>query len=60
MRRHPSAPSPEEGFHKHFDLNVLGLILASQEAVKYFGQEGGSIINMSSAVAILSPPGTAV
>ena len=38
----------EEHFHKQFDLNVLGLILASREAAKYFGSEGGSIINISS------------
>src|SRR5438552_18752589 len=38
----------EEQFHKHFDLNVLGLILASQAAVKLFGSAGGSIINTSS------------
>jgi 3-oxoacyl-[acyl-carrier protein] reductase len=41
----------EEQFHKHFDLNVLGLLLASQEALKYFGPEGGSIINTSSIVS---------
>ena len=40
-----------EHFHKQFDLNVLGLILASQEAVKHFGAGGGSIINISSVVA---------
>src|ERR1043166_1710714 len=33
-------------FHKMFDLNVLGLILASQEAVKHFGPAGGNIINI--------------
>src|SRR5262249_55330193 len=38
-----------------FDLNVLGLILASQEAVKYFGPAGGSIVNISSVVATLAP-----
>src|SRR5579862_10054678 len=43
----------EEHFHKQFDLNVLGLILASQEAVKYFGDSGGNIINISSVVATL-------
>jgi 3-oxoacyl-[acyl-carrier protein] reductase len=43
----------EEHFHKHFNLNVLGLILASQEAVKYFGAEGGCIINISSVVSTL-------
>jgi 3-oxoacyl-[acyl-carrier protein] reductase len=49
-----------EHFHKHFDLNVLGLILASQEAVKLFGPEGGNIVNISSVVATSAPPGTAV
>src|SRR5438132_4685409 len=43
----------EEHFHKHFNLNVLGLILASQEAVKRFGPEGGSIINISSVASTL-------
>ena len=49
-----------EHFHKAFDLNVLGLILASQQAVKHFGPEGGSIINISSVVATAAPPGTSV
>jgi 3-oxoacyl-[acyl-carrier protein] reductase len=44
-----------EHFHRQFDLNVLGLILASQEAVKYFGPAGGSIVNISSLVATLAP-----
>jgi 3-oxoacyl-[acyl-carrier protein] reductase len=47
-----------EHFHKMFDLNVLGLILASQEAVKHFGPTGGNIINISS-VAAASAPATA-
>ncbi len=46
----------EEHFNKQFDLNVLGLILASREAVKHFGPEGGSIVNISSIVSTLSPP----
>jgi 3-oxoacyl-[acyl-carrier protein] reductase len=37
-----------EHFHKQFNLNVLGLLLATQEAVKHFGPTGGSIINISS------------
>src|SRR5215471_3576611 len=49
-----------EHFHKHFDLNVLGLILASQEAVKHFGPTGGSIINLSSVVATSAPPNGSV
>jgi 3-oxoacyl-[acyl-carrier protein] reductase len=48
----------EEHFHRMFDLNVLGLILATQEAAKYIGSEGGSIINISS-VAATSAPATA-
>jgi 3-oxoacyl-[acyl-carrier protein] reductase len=49
-----------EHFHKTFDLNVLGLLLASQQAVKHFGPQGGSIINISSVVATSAPPGTSV
>lgn len=37
-----------ENFHKHFDLNVLGLLLACQTAIKHFNQNGGSIVNISS------------
>ena len=37
-----------EHFHKHFNLNVLALLLATQEALKLIGPEGGSIINISS------------
>src|SRR6266446_4735860 len=50
----------EEHFHKHFNLNVLGLILASQEAVKRFGPEGGSIINISSVASTLGFPTASV
>lgn len=49
-----------EHFHKHFDLNVLALLLATQEAVKHFGPSGGSIINMSSFAATAAPATTAV
>jgi 3-oxoacyl-[acyl-carrier protein] reductase len=49
-----------EHFHKQFDLNVLGLLLTTQEAVKHFGPAGGSIVNISSAVATLAPPNTSV
>jgi len=50
----------EEHFHKHFDLNVLGLILASKEAVRHFDSAGGSIINISSAASTLALPNTSV
>ncbi len=49
-----------ELFHRMFDLNVLGLILATQEAVKQFGPDGGSIINISSVAATSAPPTTSV
>src|SRR3984885_9715309 len=49
-----------EHFHKHFDLNVLGLLLTTQEAVKHFGPSGGSIVNMSSVVATTAPANTSV
>jgi 3-oxoacyl-[acyl-carrier protein] reductase len=49
-----------EHFHKQFDLNVLGLLLATQEAVKAFGPEGGSIINISSVVATAAAPSVSV
>jgi 3-oxoacyl-[acyl-carrier protein] reductase len=50
----------EEHFHKHFNLNVLGALLATKEAVKLFGPEGGSIINIGSGVSRITPASTAV
>jgi 3-oxoacyl-[acyl-carrier protein] reductase len=50
----------EEHFHKLFDLNVLGLILTSQEGVKHFGSSGGSIINISSVASTAAGPTTSV
>jgi 3-oxoacyl-[acyl-carrier protein] reductase len=44
-----------EHFHKQFDLDVLGLLLTTQRAVKHFGQDGGTIINLSSVAATLAP-----
>jgi 3-oxoacyl-[acyl-carrier protein] reductase len=40
----------EENFHVHYNINVLGAILMVQEAIKRFGANGGSIINLSSIV----------
>jgi 3-oxoacyl-[acyl-carrier protein] reductase len=50
----------EQQFHRQFDTNVLGLILASQEAVKHFDGAGGAIINIGSTASHLTPPATAV
>jgi 3-oxoacyl-[acyl-carrier protein] reductase len=49
-----------EEYHRIFNLNVLGLLLSSKEALKYFGPEGGSIINIGSVVSSLTPPGSSV
>src|SRR5580704_9924146 len=50
----------EEHFHRQFNTNVLGLLLATREAAKLFGPEGGSIINIGSVVSSLAPPASAV
>ena len=50
----------EEDFHRHFNINVLGLLLATREAAKLFGDEGGSVINIGSVVSDLTPPDTVV
>ncbi len=50
----------EQHFHKHFDLNVLGLLLASQAAAKLFDSAGGSIINISSIASVKGFPDGAV
>ena len=57
--------SPLEGvtedlFHKHFNLNVLGLLLTTKESVKHMGPEGGSIINIGSGASSIRPPNSAV
>jgi Dehydrogenases with different specificities (related to short-chain alcohol dehydrogenases) len=49
------AVTPEH-FHKQFDLNVLGLLLTTQEAVKHFPPEGGTILNIGSIVGPMPAP----
>jgi len=49
-----------ELFHRQFNLNVLGLLLASQAAVKLFDSAGGSIVNISSVVSTLGLPNASV
>jgi len=49
-----------ENFNQQFGLNVLGLILTTQEAVKHFGPDGGSVVNISSVVSKLALPGATV
>jgi len=50
----------EAHFHRHFDLNVLGLLLASQAAARQFGAAGGSIINISSLASTAGLAGSSV
>ena len=50
----------EDLFHTHFNLNVLGLLLATKEAVKHMGPEGGSVINIGSGVSSLRPANSVV
>jgi len=49
-----------EDFHRHFDTNVLGPILAIQEAIKLFGSQGGNVVNISSVASINATPNTVV
>ena len=45
----------EDDFHQHFNINVLGVLLVTQETIKHFGPDGGSIINLSTTVT-RNPP----
>src|SRR2546428_8817337 len=45
----------EDEFHREFNINVLGTILATKEAVKHFGPNGGSVINISSIASAGHP-----
>lgn len=49
----------EESFHRMFNINVLGLLLTTQAAVKHLGG-GGSVINIGSGVSRITPPNTAM
>ena len=46
----------EQQFHRMFDTNVLGILLITQEGLKHFNANGGSIINISSLASSLTPP----
>jgi len=55
----PIAEVTEEQFHRMFNINVLGVLLVTQAALKHIG-EGGSIINIGSGVTRITPPTSAV
>jgi 3-oxoacyl-[acyl-carrier protein] reductase len=46
----------EEEFHRQFNTNVLGTLLATQESLNHFGTEGGSVINVSSVASLARMP----
>jgi 3-oxoacyl-[acyl-carrier protein] reductase len=50
----------EEEFHREYNINVLGTLLATQEALNHFGAEGGSVINISSVVSDAPVPNSAI
>jgi 3-oxoacyl-[acyl-carrier protein] reductase len=50
----------EAEFHREFNINVLGTLLVTQESLKYFGANGGSVINISSVVADFPVPHSVV
>lgn len=56
----PLAEITEEHFRSQFDLNVLGLLLTTKKAVELFGEEGGSVINISSVAALRPVAGASV
>lgn len=49
-----------EHYHKIMDLNVLGLLLASREALKHFDERGGTILNISSVASVIAGPNASV
>ena len=50
----------EEEFHREFNTNVLGVLLATREALRHFAPNGGSIVNIGSVVSRLAPPDSVV
>ncbi len=50
----------EDEFHRQFNINVLGTILATQEAVKHFSPSGGSIVNLTSVASTSAMPASGV
>ena len=52
----PLEDTTEHQFHRMFDTNVLGMLLVTQEALKHFNSNGGSIINIGSLASSLTPP----
>ncbi len=60
FRFEPLEDVTEDEFHREFDINVLGIILATQAAVKHFGADGGSVINITSVAGRNAIPNSVV
>jgi 3-oxoacyl-[acyl-carrier protein] reductase len=56
----PLAEITEDQFHQQFNTNVPGLLLATQEAAKLVGPEGGSVIDIGSTASRITPPASVV
>jgi 3-oxoacyl-[acyl-carrier protein] reductase len=56
----PLDDNTEEEFHRQFNINVLGTLLATREAAKHFGADGGSVINLSSVASDKGVPGSSI
>lgn len=56
----PLAEMTEDEFHREFDTNVLGPLLVIRESLKYFGSNGGSVINIGSGASQMCPPGYSI
>jgi 3-oxoacyl-[acyl-carrier protein] reductase len=50
----------EEEFHRQFDINVLGTLLATREAVTAFDGQGGSVINLSTISSVNPVPNSVI
>ena len=57
---HPLSEVTEEEFHRQFNINVLGPIQTTREALKYFSPSGASVINISSVVSTKAIPNSVV
>jgi 3-oxoacyl-[acyl-carrier protein] reductase len=56
----PLEAMTEEEFHREINTNLFGPLLTIRESLKHFGPDGGSIINIGSAVSRMHPPGYSV
>jgi 3-oxoacyl-[acyl-carrier protein] reductase len=50
----------EDEFHRQFNINVLGLIQTTKQALKHFNPAGGSVINIGSTIVRSTPPGSVI